>query len=808
MDNLTVERQLALEDRSSALGIKRYEAEKDRQEETALSPGRKLLCESVIPLADAIKADLKAAESMARRKNPSIYTQYLSEVDPLVAAYITARTCINMCAGIKASVTRIAMTISTLLHEHKLFDELRQAEPGLFNFVENQINNTVPERQRWAMRRATELAEQTVTGLDWGDGHKLRVGVKLIELFAEHTGLVQDRTIRARGKNKMMLEPTEKMVRWLESQHEGLKGLTPMYKPMLIPPIPWTNPKDGGYLQFRLDLIKSDRHERIDEYFSADMPEVYSAVNALQETPWRINPGVLNVLREAARSGRLGGLPSPDGDDLPARPRDIPQDVPLSSLNPGQKRRLNKWRVQTAETHTRNARERSKRLSLNIQLLLASEFSDEKFYFPYQLDFRGRIYAVPPVLNPQGDNVAKGLLCFAEGKPLGEHGAYWLAVHIANEFGHDKVSFDERVQWVLNNEELILDSALDPLDGARFWTTADSPWTALAACFEWAGYKLEGNDYVSYLPIGMDGSCSGLQHFSALLRDPVGGAAVNLLPSDEKADIYQTVADAVSLRLDDPDLATNEIAQAWRGHVDRKIVKQPCMTFAYSSTVHGMRDQIIAALRKYDVHLDADHYEAAMFLAPIVRECIQQTVVAASKALDWLQGVAHVCTDKEEAICWTSPVGLPVIQDRRIFNGVRVKLIFQGRTVKLQLQVRSRDLNRRAQINGISPNYVHSLDSAHLMKTVNACMQNGVQDFAMIHDSFGCHACDIDVLHEVLRREFVAMYQYDWLTEFRAEVLEQLKQEDSLLEEPVIDPPPEFGTLEIESVMDSDFFFS
>ena len=44
----------------------------------------------------------------------------------------------------------------------------------------------------------------------------------------------------------------------------------------------------------------------------------------------------------------------------------------------------------------------------------------------------------------------------------------------------------------------------------------------------------------------LDGTCNGLQHYSAMLRDPVGGAAVNLRPSDTPADIYQTVADWVT----------------------------------------------------------------------------------------------------------------------------------------------------------------------------------------------------------------------------------------------------------------------
>jgi DNA-directed RNA polymerase len=37
--------------------------------------------------------------------------------------------------------------------------------------------------------------------------------------------------------------------------------------------------------------------------------------------------------------------------------------------------------------------------------------------------------------------------------------------------------------------------------------------------------------YCARLPVQMDGSCNGLQHYAALGRDANGGASVNLTPS-------------------------------------------------------------------------------------------------------------------------------------------------------------------------------------------------------------------------------------------------------------------------------------
>lgn len=40
-----------------------------------------------------------------------------------------------------------------------------------------------------------------------------------------------------------------------------------------------------------------------------------------------------------------------------------------------------------------------------------------------------------------GEDKCRGLLEFAEGKPLGKRGVYWLQIHVANLMGRDKLSF-------------------------------------------------------------------------------------------------------------------------------------------------------------------------------------------------------------------------------------------------------------------------------------------------------------------------------------------------------------------------------
>lgn len=64
------------------------------------------------------------------------------------------------------------------------------------------------------------------------------------------------------------------------------------------------------------------------------------------------------------------------------------------------------------------------------------------------MDFRGRLYPIPPHLNHMGPDIARGLLEFSAGKKLGNSGLRWLKIHLANKMGKDKLSMEDRVSYV------------------------------------------------------------------------------------------------------------------------------------------------------------------------------------------------------------------------------------------------------------------------------------------------------------------------------------------------------------------------
>ena len=87
-----------------------------------------------------------------------------------------------------------------------------------------------------------------------------------------------------------------------------------------------------------------------------------------------------------------------------------------------------------------------------------------------------------------------------------------------------------------------------------------------------------------------------------------------------------------------------------------------------------------------------------------------------------------------------------------------------------------------------------------MMLTVNRLHSLGLRHFAMVHDSFGVHAGDVDLLNRTLREEFVGMHSEPIMANF---FKEQLLATGVAL--PSLPPP---GTLDIPQVLESPYFFA
>jgi DNA-directed RNA polymerase len=145
-----------------------------------------------------------------------------------------------------------------------------------------------------------------------------------------------------------------------------------------------------------------------------------------------------------------------------------------------------------------------------------------------------------------------------------------------------------------------------------------------------------------------------------------------------------------------------------------------------------------------------------------------------------------------------------VSQDYRTVKGKAFGSYITGKRVQLVLSVDGTEIDKRRMAAGIAPNFVHACDAAHMVGTINRCLDEGVWHFAMIHDSFGTHAGNVDVLSEQLRRAFVDQYSRHVLGKLREELAASLP-EKLASELPLV---PQMGTLDLEGVNSSQYFFA
>ena len=645
----------------------------------------------------------------------------------------------------------------------------------------------------------------------WDLKTKAHVGFWIADLYV-NSGVFDVFREGNRRNMRVSIRLSEAAERELLATGERFLDLArPEFRPMLAPPAPWTSPTEGGYHRLDVPLMKRAKREDVVRMRRADMTKVYAAVNAVQATAWKVNEDVLVVAEELKRQAvPLKGLPEAASLTVPVRPASVPLE---GELDEEQKALLSEYKAARRAWFDAEA-QRSSRAMLSLQTLAVARENvvEEAVYFPHQLDFRGRIYAVPQGLNPQGNDLSKGLLTFAEGKPLGSMGAFWLAVHGANSYGKDKGPLNDRVDWVVEHEAEILEAAEDPL-GTTWWRDADggeSPWQFLAFCFEWAGYIESGEspEFVSRLPVAVDGSCNGLQHYSAMLRDPVGAHAVNLTADGEQQDIYVKVAQATERLVKEKMNETaldRELAGLWLKHgVTRKVVKRSVMTTPYGVTGRGIVSHVFSDTTKVSDVFGTRAFEAAAWLAPLIMEAIGSTVSAAEEAMSFLRGVVKLTNKANSGLGWTTPAGLPVMQKALDVNRQRVATKLLGKVDLRFADGFSSALHKSKQSSSIAPNFVHSMDAAHLMLTVvDFEREFGSTAWAMVHDSFGTHAGSIQDLGRTLREEFVGMYQLsnplDDLREAAVEVVG---------DDPDLPGVPPTGSFDLMEVLAAEFFFA
>lgn len=742
-----------------------------------------------------------------------------------LCTYSTISTMMSMVVQERTVIlSNIAQTLAT-----EIFDEYALKRFTKISKFPKQTLKGLDDRVQAFYRRAflqAAMKHESFSPTKWNRMEAQAFAACLIEIVADSTPYF---VIVEGNKSMMVVEATNKLIEaWQKSEINLIEHAFKLC-PTVIPPKEWTAYNEGGYygdLQNSSNLLRLHDartffgQQYLRKLAQVELKAVRDAINAIQATPWKINIPVLEVMEKIVeQGGGKAGLPffveAPKPCVLSAEPTQEELEH-YKEVMPG-------W-------YKGETRRKSQALRALSHIKLARQFAKyEKIYFPCNMDFRGRVYPIP-TFNFQGDDLNKSLILFADAPACKDKKAIeWLAIHGANLAGVDKVSYADRIQWVYDNEKDILASAADPL-GHLWWSQQDEPCQMLAWCMEWKKWKEweaehgtpEG--FVSGIPVAMDGTCSGLQHFSAILRDPIGGYAVNLIPGDKPHDIYALVAEKVNVRLQEdsqngtPDetddtgkvrYGTKTLSQIWLSFgVTRKVTKRPTMTLAYGAKEYGFREQIMDDTIEADIIENGEgsvfnkynKWQASAYMAKLIWEAVGQTVVKAVEGMKWLQDCARMVTKKGNVVTWVTPMGLPVQQSYMKVETRQVQIRCAGKRIRLYGCEPTGNVDTKAQASGIAPNFIHSMDASHLQLTVLNSLKAGIKHFAMIHDSYGCPVSQAQTMYEVVRQSFVDIYTEN-------DVLENFRKDMQLLSDKELPPVPSKDSLDIQQVLESPYIF-
>ena len=797
---LRTDNQLLWEEDLLNAGVERYWKEWDRVKDEG-KPEQLLLESAVIHLTPFYQQWIdKVCEGP---KNPEWLPPLLS-IGAAKIADITIRAVIELFLS-RSNITNIdfvhgvplsaptAQTISKLISENVIsivsYQRAKQKFKDDWLRQSKFIKNWTPKRCRAFTKKMGNIHKYTPKQKEDFGHNMLRIALAsdILEGKVVWTG---------RNRKSLLVSFAPDVLKELSRRHDTLETGSMVYRPMLCPPVLHERSKDGGFLNpwIRKKMIKRYHPIGCDprDYNSKPSNMVLDGVNAMMMTEWSINKQVFEVMKTMFFNDyRIANLPAHTYKDF-AFSRSYPEE--------GTKQEKARWMSESTEAWGDWYKEEQARSRMLVRLSLARNMlENDFFYMPYTLDFRGRAYTVCELLSCQGIDFDRALIHFAEPIKQTERGLWWLKIHTANLFDQDKLSYEERVQWVDDNMDMIRSIVEDPYRN-RDWVSdakkKNPSFQRLAACFE-----LCRTDGMTQLPVQKDGANNGVQHWAAIMRDSKLARLTNVLPSKKPQDLYQYVADKTYeiLKTHTSNEWYTKFLTHWDDGLPRKVANRSTMCDSYGLTFYGIQKYV-----KEEGHVDWVQKEerggAIVELSRALQDGLRGTMEEPNKGKDYLREVARLINSMNKPLIWETDSGFVV---QHVYNQIIERISYAELFNKQQLvfATLSKDLDGDAQFLAISPNFIHSLDAAHMFMTISSMLLEGIRAFSFVHDSYGTYAPYVDAMDRILKQQFIQIHKSNPLEKFKAHL--EKKYEIKL---PQI--PQRNDDFDINEVAKSIYFFS
>ena len=713
---------------------------------------------------------------------------------------------------------------------------------------------------------------------DWDETKCRMIGSLLIDAVQLGSGIIEitkadkeiwdKKTKRRKTVDEKILSLTDEASVSLRIANETLDGLSSRFGPMTSPPIQYPT-TIGPYLDvrtaFQVPMVKKvwnpEHQKAIDTAVaSGQMDGPLRAINRIMVTPLTVNEWVLDAVKwvKEEKSG-MELEKFPVLDELP-----VPERKNSASFNKLSKDEQIAYAQSIKEAKKSNLEARASLRVVGGSITDAEELVGMTFYLPHQFDKRGRIYHTSNFGHHNADWM-RGLIVFDNKGAITKDNVQYLQLTLANAWGNgvDKESFTERQNWVQQNIEKIRRCGNDFKASFPFWAQADDPFQFLAACRDYYLWDKNGDGHETGLPIGLDATNSGYQHYAAASFNKTDGVKVNLTKSSPDLppeDLYvacmlkaqQIIEDDINTDLpariaadpksEDAQDAKRSLTAAKQlqdfGGLTRKVCKRPVMTWGYSSRRYGFADQIRSdwmkdltkklyygklvhpvtgeKVTKHPFGADEGFY-AAIYIAGVLQTAIERTVTSARDGQNFFQRCARACARENKHFKFTTPLGFPMEQFYRVPDERRQQRVYltdkETRKVKKQAKAEVQEFTDRVKMpkseNAVSPNIIHAMDATHLMQTVLLLDDNDVTDIMVVHDCFATTIDNVETMSLCVRKAFRDLYtDYCLYTDVLKQTIEQLEDPDNADLPTVFDKGSDDGLLDLEEVLGSEYAFS
>ena len=628
---------------------------------------------------------------------------------------------------------------------------------------------------------------------DISDKAIVEAGIKILDWFAELNIItVQKQNMIVKNKVK----PTWTLTCISKDFTEYYKSLpTDRFTPSVHNGIfKWEKPT-AIVEDRRIELVKnSSKDKMLHHYTYNNMPSVYNSINRLNAQTYNINKDILRL----SQGNNLFTPAEISKDDCRAAMKGL-ADVARKALwyeqarflehnkfidkDDQPERRLSKklkeYIVDKSLDYTHIIKSYSKWIDHNEILKLANNWQYKPINFIWSCDTRGRIYPIQNYLTPIGSDLAKAMLLFNEPQELDPEVLY---IHIANCFGKDKISFEDRIKWVENNLQELYNIGVNPWNNEelikKFGLQKEkkTKWQGLAALNELVNFLDYANDnntqsgFQSYLPIGLDSTSSGTQILTMLTKDSEVAPYVNLTksPDGKVGDFYSYLADfnyKLMKRYDSligltPTMKEFISDEVWP-IVKRITAKRNSMTFNYSGTRFGFGKQHTEDKKDYGpqganepslgerILTNPDCF----WLGKAMYKTCQIKIKGSAQLMNFLRSGVRLIKDLPAIISWKLPDGFVAYQRcAKSTSNVRATGSIGGINVVLRVYKYTDKGDLYEHLNGISANWTHSLDSLMLRLIVNNMPDEA--PISTVHDQFVTSSNYINTLHSVARDSY------------------------------------------------------